>query len=77
MDPTGREVKSDRLLGLGIVCPQCGTPMQSTGKMQYSPVIKEWLIEDWCPLDRQLFHIYTPEAYSLAREVAAQSEADE
>jgi hypothetical protein len=76
MDSPGGEVKSDKLLGMSLVCPQCGSAMQSTGKMQYSPVINEWLIEYWCPRDRQLFHIYTPEAYSLARDVASESKTD-
>ncbi|WP_143002358.1 hypothetical protein [Nitrosospira sp. Nl5] len=71
MQQPDREVKSDRLLGLSVACPQCGTTMQSTGKMHYSPVIKDWLIEYWCPSDRQLFNIYTPETYSLARELAS------
>lgn len=73
MQQSDREVKNDRLLGLSVACPQCGTAMQSTGKMYYSSVIKDWLIEYWCPYDRQLFNIYTPETYSLAWELAPDS----
>ena len=73
MDQSDREVKSDRLLGLAVACPQCGAAMQSTGKMYYSPVIKDWLVEYWCPCDRQLFKIYTPETYSISRELASDS----
>lgn len=76
MDAPNQEVTSDRLLGLSLICPECGTTMRSTGKMQYSPVIKEWLIEYWCPRDQQLFHIYTPETYSLARELAPEPKAE-
>lgn len=75
MDHFDIEMKSDRLLGLSIACPECGSAMQSTGKMYYSPVIKEWLIEYWCPSDRQMFNIYTPETYSLSRELAQNSKS--
>jgi hypothetical protein len=74
MDQPDREVKSDLLLGLSLACPECGTPMKSTGKMYYSPVIKDWLIEYWCPYDRQLFKIYTPETHSLSRKLAGHTD---
>jgi len=77
MDQSDREVKSDRLLGLAVACPQCGAAMQSTGKMYYSPVIKDWLVEYWCPCDRQFFKIYTPETYSISRELASDPKTDE
>ena len=74
MNQPDREVKSDLLLGLSIACPECGAALQSTGKMVYSPVIKDWLIEYWCPYDRQLFKIYTPETYSLSRKLAGSTD---
>jgi hypothetical protein len=70
MDQSERMLESDRLRGLTIACPECGTTIQSTGKMYYSPVIKDWLIEYWCPVDQEFLTIYTPETARLARETA-------
>jgi hypothetical protein len=69
MPSPGQEVQSKRLLNLTLACPECGTIMRATGKMQYSPVIQDWLIEYWCPVDQEFFQIYTPESSQLAKEI--------
>lgn len=74
MSAAERQVKSKRLQSLTLPCPQCGTTMQATGKMNYNPVIEEWVIEYWCPSDQQLFTIYTPETAGLTRDIAKEAE---
>lgn len=61
---------NDRLLGLTIRCPECGTFMTATGKMHYNTTMSQWFIEYWCPRDREMFPIYTPETDQLARDIA-------
>ena len=70
MSEPDRQVKSEKLLSLTLACPECGTTMQATGKMSYNSVIKEWVIQYWCPSDRQVFNIYKPETADLAGEIA-------
>ena len=63
-------VHDDKLLALTMRCPECGTLMAATGNMHYNATMSQWFIDYWCPRDREIFPIYTPETYRLAREIA-------
>ena len=73
MSEPDRQVRSDKLSSLTLACPECGTTMQATGTMRYDSVIEEWVIQYWCPSDRQVFDIYTPETSVLAAEIAKEA----
>lgn len=74
MEQSERRVKNERLIGLVTACTTCGASMQSTGRMMYSPVINDWLIEYWCPNEEELYNIFRPETASLARNIAKDME---
>jgi phage FluMu protein Com len=63
-------IYQNRLLGLTMKCPECGTLMTATGKMHYDPTMSRWFIEYWCPRDQEMFPIYTPETDHLTRDIA-------
>jgi hypothetical protein len=63
-------VENERLRELRLACPDCGTEMSGTGRMHYSRTIGRWLVEYWCPLDKEMREIWTPQAQPLTEELA-------
>jgi len=60
----------DRLLGLTQKCPDCGRQIYSNGKMYYEDdSAVEWSIGYWCPYDKEMIRIWTPNDKPLLDEV--------
>ncbi len=61
-----RVLVAPQLRGLKRDCPDCGQPMQSTGRMYFQPDWSErlWRVGFWCPKDQNTvlsyFHEWLP-----------------
>ena len=72
-----KEAYSEKLLPLTHECSECDATLTATGKMYYDSRRKYWLIEYWCPHDRELFRIWSANRDALTRAIAQDFVLDE
>ena len=65
-----KTIYSNRLLGFTKRCSVCGTLISSTGNMQYDDVVSQWFIEYWCPVDEEIFTVFSPDKKQLTEDIA-------
>jgi hypothetical protein len=68
-----KTVESSELKKLTHPCPEDGTTMHGTGTMHYHEQTKTWFIDYFCPEDKEVYPIETPETTKLANEIAERS----
>lgn len=64
------DVFDPRLKHLSIQCPDCDTLIYGSGRMVWSALTKRWLVEFWCPIDKQMVMVWNEEYDSIIRNVA-------
>jgi hypothetical protein len=68
------EDKSDifdpRLKSISMQCPDCDALIYGSGRMEWNALTQRWLVEFWCPLDKNHLLAWNEEYDSRLRLIA-------
>lgn len=77
-DLSAATISDPEIAALSYRCSECNIPVDSTGTANRRDGVAMWFVEYWCPNEKIVLGIYTPEGEAVVERVLARrAEADE